>query len=70
MNNAQIVDAVSTGVYEAVLSALGSNAGITNSASDTNATIILQIGETELGRTTIKAINKYQRQVGRTLLEV
>lgn len=40
------------------------------SASDTNATIILQIGETELGRTTIKAINKYQRQVGRTLLEV
>lgn len=41
-----------------------------NSASDTNATIILQIGETELGRTTIKAINKYQRQVGRTLLEV
>jgi len=70
LNNAQIVDAVSTGVYKAVLSALGSNAGITNNASDTNATIILQIGETELGRTTIKAINKYQRQVGRTLLEV
>ena len=70
LNNAQIVDAVATGVYEAVVSALASQGSITNSASDTNATIILQIGETELGRTTIKAINKYQRQVGKTLLEV
>lgn len=57
-----LVDMIQTAVNNAVAT--------NNSASDTNATIILQIGETELGRTTIKAINKYQRQVGRTLLEV
>src|SRR5690606_3240718 len=38
LNNAQIVDAVATGVYEAVASALASQGSITNSASDTNTT--------------------------------
>ena len=31
---------------------------------------VLKIGETELGRATIKAINNVQRQSGKTLLEV
>lgn len=57
-----LVDMIQTAVNNAVAT--------NNSASDTNATIVLKIGETELGRTTIKAINKYQRQVGETLLEV
>lgn len=39
-------------------------------ASQGPATVVLKIGETELGRATIKAINNLQRQCGTTLLEV
>ncbi|MHB8124642.1 MAG: phage tail protein [Desulfitobacteriaceae bacterium] len=39
-----------------------------NSGGDT--TVILQLGETELGRAVIKAINSVQRQAGMTLIEV
>ena len=39
-----------------------------NSAGDT--TVILQLGETELGRAVIKAINSVHRQVGMTLLTI
>ena len=62
-NNDQIVEAVSQGVYKAVVEAMPRN-----SSGDT--TVVLQVGETELGRATIKAINGVQRSVGKTLLEV
>lgn len=61
-NNDQIVQAVSQGVYQAVKSAMpqGGQGG----------DIILQVGEDELGRASIKSINSVQRRAGKTLLEV
>lgn len=43
---------------------------ILNALLTNNGDIVLKIGETELGRAAIKAINTVQRQTGRTLLKV
>ncbi len=43
---------------------------ILNALLSNNGDIVLKIGETELGRAAIKAINTVQRQTGRTLLKV
>lgn len=61
-NNDQIVAAVSKGVFEAVVSALG-----TGSAG---GDVVLQVGSSELGRIAINSINKVTRQEGRLLLQV
>lgn len=53
-------------IDKAVSNSIGASQG--NSGGDT--TVILQVGETELGRTVIKSINSVHRQVGMTLLTV
>lgn len=61
-NNDQIVAAVSKGVAQAVSKVLGQG----GSSGD----IVLQVGETELGRVVIDSINKLQKQEGKILLEL
>ena len=61
-NNDQIVTAVSEGVAKAVSRVLGQG----GSSGD----IVLQVGETELGRVAIDSINKVQKQEGKILLEL
>jgi len=50
----------------AVSNAMASNRG--NNSGDT--TVILKLGESELGRAVIKAVNSVQRQTGKTLLSI
>ncbi|MGB4386965.1 MAG: hypothetical protein WBI88_09440, partial [Caldicoprobacterales bacterium] len=61
-NNDQIVAAVSKGVAQAVSKVLEQG----GSSGD----IVLQVGETELGRVVIDSINKLQKQEGKILLEL
>ena len=61
-NNDQIVTAVSEGVAKAVSKVLGQG----GSSGD----VVLQVGETELGRVVIDSINKLQKQEGKILLEL
>jgi len=63
-NNDQIVTAVSEGVYQAVSRAIGQK------SSDTSGDIVLNINGSEFARVAIREINRYQRQVGETLLIV
>lgn len=65
MNNNQIVDAVSEGVFRAVSSALASQ-----SKSNQSGDVILKIGEAEFGRIAAKSINNASRQAGVALVTV
>lgn len=47
-----------------------SMASYTQGTQQQDTTVVLKIGETELGKATIKAINSVQRQAGTTLLKV
>lgn len=60
-NNDQIVQAVSSGVYQAVSDAIKEN----SSKSKSPSTLILKIGEREFGRVAIDAINSNTLQTGR-----
>ena len=63
LNNAQIVDAVSTGVYKAVSSALGSNSG-----EPLNLTV--KIGESTITDLIVEDIRRKNRISGKTIIEV
>jgi len=68
-NDPEIVSPLSKmqeGIYQAVSNAMASNRG--NNSGDT--TVILKLGESELGRAVIKAVNSVQRQTGKTLLSI
>lgn len=58
MNNSQIVDSVSQGVFQAVKAAMGNN-------QSRSGDIIIQMGNTEFGRFAINEINKITKQEGR-----
>ena len=63
MNNAQIVDAVSIGVYKAVSSALGSKSG-----ESLNLTV--KIGENTITDLIVEDIRRKNRISGETIIEV
>ena len=63
LNNAQIVDAVSIGVYKAVSSALGSQGG-----ESLNLTV--KIGENTITDLIVEDIRRKNRISGQTIIEV
>lgn len=63
------LDTLQDMLVNAVGTAMSSNNG-ENNQGDTNAEIVLRIGESEFGRASVKAINKLTRQTGRTVLEI
>ncbi len=64
MNNNQIVDSVSEGVYRAVLTAMKSN------KNDQPLNITLQVGETQFGKVAVNAINSLARVQGKVKLAI
>ena len=63
VNQQQIVEAVSTGVAQAVSKVLGSG-------NDSKQTIVIKVGSTEIARAVIDGMNSVNRQAGQTILTV
>lgn len=61
MNNDQIVESVSRGVYEAVASAMGGGAG---------GSIVVKIGEDTIVEKVVSSINRHNRITGKTIINV
>lgn len=60
VNNEQIVESVSRGVYEAVKSAIGSIGG--------DLTVVVKVGEETLTERVIKNVNRKSRITGETVI--
>lgn len=64
------LDTLQSMLVEAVGTAMTNNEGSSGGQGDTNAEIVLRIGESEFARASVKAINKLTKQTGRTVLEI
>ncbi len=65
MNNNQIVESVSQGVYQAVAAALSGK-----SSSDQPLNIVLKVGETDFGKVAVNSINSLSRVQGSVNLAI
>lgn len=69
LENTAFADSIANAILR-VLAPLLANGGITSKNTDGNTVIILKVGEYELGRVTVGAINKYHNVIGKVELEV
>lgn len=69
LENTAFADSIANAIMR-VLMPLFANKGLGKSHEDGNTVIILKIGEYELGRVTVGAINKYHNVIGKVELEV
>lgn len=70
LENTAFADAIANAILRVLMPLLGGNGGGVNKDSDGNTVIILKVGEYELGRVTVGAINKYHNTIGKVELEV
>ena len=69
LENTAFADAIANAILRAILPLFG-NGGSSTKDSDGNTIIVLKVGEYELGRVSVGAINKYHNIIGRVELEV
>lgn len=69
LENTAFADSIANAILR-VLAPLFSKADSPFSSNDTNGEIVLKVGEYELGRVSVSAINKYHSMVGKIELEV
>lgn len=69
LENTAFVDSIANAILK-VLAPLFANGGIASKNTGSNTVIVLKVGEYELGRVTVGAINKYHNVIGKVELEV
>ena len=69
LENTAFADSIANAIMR-VLLPLFQNSKVANSQGNGSTTIILKVGEYELGRVTVGAINKYHNVIGKVELEV
>lgn len=69
LENTAFADAIANAIFKVLAPLLIKNGGI-SSNSDGNIVVVLKVGEYELGRVSVGAINKYHNVVGKVELEV
>jgi hypothetical protein len=70
LENTAFADAIATAILRALTPLLSNNSGAGKSNGDSAQTVVLKIGEYELGRVTVGAINRYHNVIGKVELEV
>lgn len=63
-------DELKRAIIEAIKEAKGDNDSGNSTDKDINLNLLVQLGDTPFGKAVIKAINKLQKQAGRTLIKV
>ena len=69
LENTAFADSIANAIMRVLLPLFQNSKGI-NNKGDEATTVILKIGEYELGRVTVGAINKYHNVIGKVELEV
>ena len=70
LENTAFADSIANAIMRVLMPLLSGNKGIGNSSNEGAQVIVLKVGEYELGRITVGAINKYHNVVGKVELEV
>jgi hypothetical protein len=70
LENTAFADSIANAIMRVLMPLLSGNKGVGNSSNEGAQVIVLKVGEYELGRITVGAINKYHNVVGKVELEV
>lgn len=70
LENTAFADSIANAILKVLMPLFNSNKGIGKNNEEGTTVIVLKIGEYELGRVTVGAINKYHNVIGKVELEV
>lgn len=70
LENTAFADSIANAIMRVLMPLLSNGKGTGKNTDDSNTPIILKVGEYELGRITVSAINKYHNVIGKVELEV
>ena len=70
LENTAFADSIANAIMRVLMPLFNNSNGVGKNNSDSNTVIVLKVGEYELGRISVGAINKYHNVIGKVELEV